>query len=72
MINRARQHRLETIIISLRERIAEADERGWLGEGEGLQTSLAAAEQGLIHMRRTATNLGLPILPLPKPRRSTR
>jgi hypothetical protein len=69
----AQQHRLETIITSLRERIAEADERGWLGEAEGLQTSLAAAEQKLIHMRRTATtNLGLPTLGMPKPRRSTR
>jgi hypothetical protein len=68
----AQQHRLETIIASLRERIAEADERGWLGEAEGLQTSLAAAEQKLIHMRRTATNLGLTILPMPKPRGSAR
>jgi hypothetical protein len=67
----AQQHRLEAIITSLGERIAEADARGWLGEVEGLRTSLAAAEQKLIQMRRTATNLGVPILPSPKPRRTT-
>ncbi|MGV1030151.1 MAG: tyrosine-type recombinase/integrase [Dermatophilaceae bacterium] len=56
------QHeRLQGIIDSLGERIAEASERGWLGEVEGLRTSLAAAEQKLTQMRRTATNLGMPI-----------
>jgi hypothetical protein len=59
------QHeRLRGIIDSLEERIAEAVERGWLGEVEGLRTSLAAAEQKLTQMQRTATNLGMPILPL--------
>lgn len=56
------QHqRLQYIIDSLEERIAEAVERGWLGEVDGLRTSLAAAEQKLGQMRRTATNLGMPI-----------
>ncbi|MGN9912709.1 hypothetical protein ACTMTJ_34760 [Phytohabitans sp. LJ34] len=59
----AQQQRLEAIIASLRERIVEAHDRGWLGEVEGLQTSLTAAEQKLVHMRRTAINLGIPTLP---------
>lgn len=54
--------RLQSIIDSLGERIAEASERGWLGEVDGLRTSLAAAEQKLTQMQRTATNLGMPIL----------
>ncbi|GAA4731784.1 integrase [Phytohabitans rumicis] len=62
----AQQQRLEAIIASLRERITEAHERSWLGEVEGLQTSLAAAEQKLVHMRRTAVNLGLPVMPKKK------
>ncbi len=58
------QHeRLQSIIDSLEERIAEASERGWLGEIEGLRTSLAAAEQKLTQMQRTATNLGMPTIP---------
>ncbi|OZF03957.1 integrase [Rhodococcus sp. 14-2496-1d] len=52
--------RLENIITSLRERLAEATERGWLGDVDGLTVSLAAAQQKLIQMQRTATNLGLP------------
>jgi hypothetical protein len=40
--------------------MAEADERGRLGEVEGLQTSLAAAENKLVQMRRTAVTLELP------------
>ncbi len=56
------QHeRLQHIIDSLEERIAEATERGWLGEADGLKASLAAAKQKLTQMRRTATNLGMPI-----------
>ena len=58
------QHeRLQGIIGSLEERIAEAVERGWLGEVDGLRTSLAAAEQKLTQMQRAATNLGMPIFP---------
>ena len=66
----AQQQRLEDITASLRERLAEAHERGWFGEVEGLQTSLAAAEQKLVQMRRTAVNLGLPTLPARTPRRT--
>jgi hypothetical protein len=66
----AQQQRLEDIIASLGDRIAEANERGWLGEVEGLQTSLAAAELKLVHMRRTAINLGLPTMPSKRERRT--
>jgi hypothetical protein len=58
------QHeRLQGIIGSLEVRIAEANQRGWLGEVDGLRVSLAAAEQKLTQMQRTATNLGMPIFP---------
>lgn len=56
----AQKDRLEQIITSLTERVAEADQRGWQGEAEGLRTSLAAAKQKLTQMQRTATNLGMP------------
>jgi integrase len=62
---------------NLRERIAEAHQRGWLGEVEGLQISLDAAIEKIEQMERMrmpqqdatgATFLGLPALP---PRSST-
>lgn len=57
--------RLTEIIENLHARVAEANERGWLGEIEGLETSLAAAEQKLVSMHRAASSattveLGLP------------
>ena len=60
--------RLVAIIGSLGERIAEAKLNGWLGEVQGLQTSLVAAETKLAALdrttnRRTAIPLGLPQLP---------
>ena len=61
--------RLRQIIDSLDERIAEAVERGWAGEVEGLHTSRAAAELKLVQMQRTATNLGMPNFP-PRPGRA--
>lgn len=57
------QERLEEIIDSLTERLAEARHHGWLGDVDGLTTSLAAAQHKLIQMRRTATNLGMPVMP---------
>lgn len=55
------QHqRLRGMIGSLQDRIAEAEENGWLGEVDGLRISLAAAKQKLAQMQRTATNLGMP------------
>lgn len=62
-----RQHeRLRQIIDSLDDRIAEAADRGWAGEVEGLRASRASAELKVVQMQRTATNLGLPIFP-PRP-----
>jgi hypothetical protein len=66
----AQHQRLEEIIASLGERLAEAHERGWLGEVEGLQTSLDAAEQKLVQMRRTTINLGLPTIRAGRTRRN--
>lgn len=59
----AQQTRLEDIIESLNERIAEATEHGWHGDVDGLTVSLDAAKQKLTQMRRTATNLGMPSFP---------
>jgi HAMP domain-containing protein len=65
----AQRHRLEEIIANLHDRLAEARQRGWLGEVDGLQASLAAAEVKLEAMtraaRRTATpiDLGMPARP---------
>ncbi|MGB7979604.1 MAG: site-specific integrase [Candidatus Nanopelagicales bacterium] len=63
----AQQHRLEEIIDNLADRLAEAHDRGWLGDVEGLQASLAAAQHKRIQMQRTATHLGLPTVGLPLP-----
>ncbi|MEU4395249.1 tyrosine-type recombinase/integrase, partial [Kribbella sp. NPDC023855] len=61
--------RLMEIIHNLSERIAEAKVNGWLGEVEGLQVSLRAAQAKLTTLntqrntlRGTIANLGLPIL----------
>ena len=65
----AQRHRLQEIRANLRDRIAEAEREGWLGEVEGLKVSLAAAEaklaqvDGLIARRRDAVSLGMPPFP---------
>ncbi|WP_438453059.1 hypothetical protein [Streptomyces asiaticus] len=46
-------------------RIAEAETEGWLGEVEGLQVSLAGAEEKLfqldqVHGQHTPVDLGIP------------
>jgi hypothetical protein len=51
--------RLDAIITSLGERIEEARERGWNGEVEGLEVSLAAARDKRQRMVRI-TSLGIP------------
>ncbi len=60
----AQSSRLTEIIDNLRARLTEAHEHGWLGEIEGLEVSLAAAEQKLAAMHRaanrTTVELGLP------------
>jgi hypothetical protein len=51
-------------------RVAEAEREGWLGEVEGLQVSLAGAEEKLAQMERAATRtpiaLGLPVVSAPR------
>jgi integrase len=46
--------RLTEIHTNLLARLAEAHEHGWAGEVDGLEVSLAAAQQKLEQMRRTA------------------
>jgi hypothetical protein len=49
---------------SLIDRIAEAQREGWLGEVEGLEISLAGAEEKLVQLeaalKSAVTHLGLP------------
>lgn len=60
--------RLVTIIANLRDRIQEAHVNGWLGEVQGLQTSLDAGTTKLVALDRMRqrttgpTNLGIPII----------
>ncbi len=63
----AQQHRLEEIIANLHARLAEAHTQGWLGEVDGLETSITAAEHKLTQMRRsqTTSDLGIPTVPPP-------
>jgi hypothetical protein len=59
----AQRPRLLEIGDNLKARIAEAKREGWLGEVEGLQVSLAGAEDKLAQLdRRNAntTDLGIP------------
>jgi len=62
----AQRERLVEIRDNLTARIAEAEREGWLGEVEGLQVSLAGAEDKLAQIdRRTRTaavDLGIPTL----------
>jgi integrase len=63
----AQRHRLVEIRDNLAARIAEAEREGWLGEVEGLQVSLAAAEGKLAQIDKrsnsTPVELGTPTLP---------
>ncbi len=58
--------RLEEIVTNLEERIAEAEENGWLGEVQGLQVSLDAARVKLAGLDRQGpsapVSLGLPVI----------
>jgi hypothetical protein len=57
---------LEEIRDNLQARIIEANREGWLGEVEGLQVSLASAEDELAQLQRrtasshTTVHLGIP------------
>lgn len=64
-VDPAQRLRLEEIRSNLRERVAEAEREGWLGEAEGLRVSLAATENKLSQLddrrhRATTINLGIP------------
>jgi integrase len=63
----AQRDRLAEIRASLRDRIAEAQREGWAGEVEGLQVSLAGADDKLAQIDRRSRNgatvdLGLPVV----------
>jgi hypothetical protein len=66
----AQRQRIAEIRDNLIARIAEAEREGWLGEVEGLQISLAGANDKLAQIDRrstaTAVNLGLPNTQHPK------
>ena len=66
----AQRGRLAEIYDNLTARIAEAHQKGWLGEVEGLQVSLAGAKDKLAQIDRRqashpATDLGIPAFPRP-------
>jgi hypothetical protein len=46
------RHRLDEIIVSLKDRIAEARASGWRGEVQGLQPSLDAATAKMASLAR--------------------
>ena len=59
--------RLVEVRDNLRDRITEAEQQGWLGEIEGLKTSLAAADTKLTDLKRlttrqTTVHLGMPTI----------
>jgi len=56
--------RLEELIQALRDRKIEAEERGWLGELEGIEISLEAAQEKISQMVRQVS-LGMPVVPSP-------
>jgi hypothetical protein len=61
----AQRTRIAEIRDNLTARIAEADREGWLGEAEGLNISLAGANDKLAQLGRrspttTTVNLGMP------------
>jgi uncharacterized Zn finger protein len=67
----AQEPRLLAIVVNLNDRLREARERDWLGEVDGLATSIAAANQKLDQMRRirsqsVSTELPLPTVRLPR------
>jgi hypothetical protein len=55
---------LEELIEALMNRKIEAEDRGWLGELEGIEISLNAARDKLVQME-TQVSLGIPAFPSP-------
>lgn len=67
-MDRAERPRLEEIRDNMVARIAEAEQRGWVGEIEGLQVNRAAAEAKIAQLderarRATTIHLGMPAFP---------
>jgi hypothetical protein len=71
-VDSKQRNRLVEIIENLRERIPEAQTQGWLGEVQGLQVSLEAAETKLANLDRRAAPGGPTDLGIPAIRGSTR
>jgi integrase len=66
----AQRDRLAEIRDNLTARITEAEQKGWLGEVEGLQVSLAGAREKLAQIDRSrhgpaTADLGIPAFPQP-------
>ena len=64
--DRAQRQGLEEIVTNLHARLTGARNNGWLGEVDGLQTTIDAAGQKLAAMRRTSIGivaLGMPAVP---------
>jgi hypothetical protein len=62
----AQRGRLAEICDNLTARIAEAEQKGWLGEVEGLRVSLTGAREKLAQANRrhpSTTDLGIPAFP---------
>lgn len=57
----AQRARLEEIIANLHDRLVEARDRGWIGEVEGIEVSIAAAQDKLARMKHIVT-LGIPTI----------
>jgi hypothetical protein len=72
----AQRDRLVEIRDNLLARIAEAEREKWLGEMEGLQVSLAGAEEKLTQLDRrpprTVVDLGIPVITAPSAPRQHR
>jgi hypothetical protein len=65
----AQDPRLLAIIVNLNDRLREAQDRGWLGEIDGLKISLDAANQKLAQMCRIRAQNRKVELPPPTRRR---
>ncbi len=62
----AQLQRLTEIHANLQARLVEAREHGWVGEAEGLEVTIAAAEQKLRSMRRAASGATVITLGIPE------
>jgi hypothetical protein len=64
----AQERRLLAIVANLNDRLREAQDRGWLGEIDGLKISLDAARQKVAQMRKIRTQSKTVNLPTPTSR----